>query len=33
VGIEYVLVNGEFDMDEGKLTEVLAGQVLTHKVM
>jgi N-acyl-D-amino-acid deacylase len=32
VGIEYVLVNGEFAMEEGKLTEALAGQVLTHKV-
>jgi len=32
VGIEYVLVNGEFAMEEGKLTEALAGRVLTHKV-
>jgi len=31
VGIEYVLVNGKFAMKEGKLTESLAGKVLTHK--
>jgi N-acyl-D-amino-acid deacylase len=33
VGIEYVLVNGEFAMKEGQLTEVLAGQVLTHETV
>lgn len=31
VGYEYVLVNGEFAMEEGKLTEALAGKVLIHE--
>jgi N-acyl-D-amino-acid deacylase len=30
VGIEHVLVNGRLAMEEGKLTEVLAGKVLVH---
>ena len=30
VGIEHVLVNGQFAMENGKLTDALAGQVLTH---
>jgi len=31
VGIEYVLVNGEFAMERGELTEALVGKILTHK--
>jgi N-acyl-D-amino-acid deacylase len=30
VGIEHVLVNGQFAMKAGKLTDALAGQVLAH---
>lgn len=31
VGVEYVLVNGEFAMEKGELTETLAGKVLIHE--
>ena len=31
VGIDYVLVNGVFAMDQGKMTNALAGKTLIHK--